>query len=131
MAFILYSRDVASNAPIEYIPCDAITVAVGDALSVAAGGHAVKATGTTAPTHVSVTAKTVAADGDTVGAIRITDGMVFETSLAEASAAIAVGTKYTIDTTGSMITSTSTNGVCEVVSFDGKATGDRALIRFK
>lgn len=44
MAFILYSRDVASNAPIEYIPCDAITVAVGDALSVAAGGHAVKAT---------------------------------------------------------------------------------------
>ena len=131
MAFILYSRDVAANAPIEYIPCDDITVAVGDALSVAAGGHAVKATGTTAPTHISVTAKTVAVDGDTVGAVRITDGMVFETSLAEASASIAVGTKYTIDTSGSKITSTSTSGVCEVVSFDGKAAGDRALIRFK
>lgn len=131
MAFILYSRDVASNAPIEYIPCDDITVAVGDALSVATGGHAVKATGATAPTHISVTAKTVTADGDVIGAVRVTDGMVFETSLAGASAAIAVGTKYTIDETGSMITSTPTNGVCEVVSFDGKAAGDRALVRFK
>lgn len=117
--------------PLSTFPATLLRSQSADALSVAAGGHAVKATGTTAPTHVSVTAKTVAADGDTVGAIRITDGMVFETSLAEASAAIAVGTKYTIDTTGSMITSTSTNGVCEVVSFDGKATGDRALIRFK
>lgn len=131
MAFILYSRDVAANAPIEYIPCDDITIAVGDALSVATGGHAVKATGTTAPTHISVTSKTVTTDGDVIGAVRITDGMVFETSLSEASSAIAVGAKYTIDATGSMITSTSTNGVCEVVSFDGKATGDRALIRFK
>ena len=131
MAFILYSRDVASNAPIEYIPCDDITIAVGDALSVAAGGHAVKATGTTAPTHISVTSKTVTTDGDVIGAVRITDGMVFETSLSEASSAIAVGAKYTIDATGSKITSTSTNGVCEVVSFDGKAAGDRALIRFK
>lgn len=131
MAFILYSRDVASNAPIEYIPCDAITVAVGDALSVADGGHAVKATGATAPTHISVTAKTVTEDGDVIGAVRITDGMVFETSLAGASAAIAVGAKYTIDATGSKITSTTTSGVCEVVSFDGKAAGDRALVRFK
>lgn len=71
MPFILHTRNVAANAPIEYIPCGAFEVKVGDALTVA-GGNAAKATGTTAPTHVSVTEKVVTAAGDVIGAIRIT-----------------------------------------------------------
>lgn len=130
MPFILHTRNVAANAPIEYIPCGAFEVKVGDALTVAEGGAAVKATGSTVPTHVSVTERAVTEEGEVIGAVRIDDGMTFETELSVDSASIAVGAKYTIDSTGAMITATE-GGPCEIVTFDGTAAGDRVVVRLK
>ena len=128
--FILNSRSVQGNAPIEYIPCGAISVKVGDALTVASG-NAAKATGATAPTHVSVTEKVVGTAGELIGAVRIEDGMTFETALSVAASGIKVGAKHTIDATGALITATTDGGVAEVVSFDGTAAGDRVIVRLK
>ena len=128
--FILNSRSVQSNAPIEYIPCGAISVKVGDALTVASG-NAAKATGTTVPTHVSVTEKVVDTAGELIGAVRIEDDMTFETALSATATGIKVGAKHTIDTTGALITATTEGGVAEVVSFMGTAAGDPVIVRFK
>lgn len=123
MAFILKSRENAGVSPWEKVPCSAAT-SVGTALT-AAGAVA---SGTSAPAYIAVEER--AAGAGYVNAIRVTDGDVFETQLSEASSSIAVGTKYTISADGAKITATSTSGVAEVVSFDGKAAGDTVCVRF-
>lgn len=57
--------------------------------------------------------------------------MTFETALSVAATGIKVGGKHTIDTTGSLITATTTDGVAEVVTFDGTAAGSRVVVRLK
>ena len=64
-----------------------------------------------------------------VPVIRIDKNAVYETTLSVASSSIAEGAKYTT-ANGTQITATTTNGVAEVVSFDGKAAGDTVRVRF-
>lgn len=123
MAFIPLTRGSAGVPPFEKIPCSLAT-SVGTALT-AAGALA---TGTAAPAYVAVEERSAGAGY--VNAVRVTDDLVFETELSEASASIAVGTKYTISADGGKITATATSGVAEVVSFDGKAAGDTVRVRF-
>lgn len=128
--FILNSRSVQSNAPIEYIPCGAISVKVGDALTVASG-NAAKATGTTVPTHVSVTEKVVGTAGELIGAIRIEDGMTFEIMMTPDVTNLVIGKKHTLNSTGDSITSTTTDGVAEIVSNEAVPDARRVVVRFK
>lgn len=89
------------------------------------------ATGTTAPKFISMARLTIPRNESArVPVIPADADVIFETQLSEASASIAVGTKYTIDTTGGMITSTSTSGVAEVLGFDGTAKGSKVRVKF-
>lgn len=129
MSFRLYKNENSEIPATEFIPCDDITINVGTALCLN-GGHAVLATGTNKPTHISISNQTVAADGTPVPVFRVKEGMIFESVLSDANTGIAVGTKYTIDASGEKVTATETSGVAEVVSYDGTAAGSKVRIRF-
>lgn len=128
MAFIPHKYELADSPATEYIKSGAITTAVGSALYYSSGAAAL-ATGTNKPTHIAMNAGGHSA-GDMIPAIRIRDDIIFESVLSVDSASIAVGAKYTIDTTGGKVTATTSDGVCEVVGWDGKAAGDTVYVRF-
>ena len=69
-------------------------------------------------------------DGQMVHVERVREETVYETELSVASASIAKGAKYTIDTTGGMITATTDGGVAEVVDYDGTTAGSKVRVRF-
>nr|MBQ8244290.1 hypothetical protein [Oscillospiraceae bacterium] len=126
--FIPFSYRDGQPEPWEYLEAGALgTVAVGTALTVSAGVLA-KATGEARPSYICMYGGMVEA-GDVIPVIRVHEETVFETELSVASASAAVGAKYTIDTTGTMITAT-TGGPAELVSFDGTAAGDTVRVRF-
>ena len=125
MAFLIHSVDDGHVPAWEYRPCDDITVTVGMALAFSSG-HLVKATGTTAPTHISMVNATVATDGDLIPTIRVTPDIIFETTCYGNNTSSAVGTKVTLHTDGEQVTATTTSGVAEIVeiiSTDSTAGG--------
>ena len=105
------------------------TLHVGTALTLKSGKLDI-ASGTTAPAYICMEEVAAAADGPLVHVIRVTPDTLFETELSEASEAIAIGAKYTLDASGEKITATTTGGVAEVVSFTGAAAGDRVRVHF-
>ena len=105
------------------------TLHVGTALTLKSGKLDI-ASGTTAPAYICMEEVAAAADGQLVHVIRVTPDPLFETELSEASEAIAIGAKYTLDASGEKITATTTGGVAEVVSFTGAAAGDRVRVHF-
>ncbi len=125
-----YSYDKAKPDHFEYKPVTgSLSIKVGTALAFSGGKLAI-ATGTTKPEYISMTEIASTTDGGDIAVIRVSDDTVYETELAVASSAIALGTKYTLDTNGEKITATTTNGVAEVVAFEGKAAGDKVRVRF-
>lgn len=125
-----YSYDKAKPDHFEYKPITgSLSIKVGTALAFSGGKLAI-ATGTTKPEYISMTEIASTTDGEDIAVIRVSDDTVYETELAVASSAIALGAKYTLDTNGEKITATTTNGVAEVVAFEGKAAGDKVRVRF-
>lgn len=125
-----YSYDKAKPDHFEYKPVTgSLSIKVGTALAFSGGKLAI-ATGTTKPEYISMTEIASTTDGEDIAVIRVSDDTVYETELAVASSAIALGAKYTLDTNGEKITATTTNGVAEVVAFEGKAAGDKVRVRF-
>lgn len=115
----------SESEPWETIPNETkASVEVGTAL-VLEDGTAEVAAGAVEPTFISMQDGTP----DRIHVERVREETVYETELAEASAAIAVGEKYNIDTTGTMLTATA-GGSAEVVSFDGTEAGDKVRVRF-
>lgn len=102
---------------------------VGMALAFS-GGNLTKATGTTKPEYICMEKVTTTAAGQMIHVERVRPETVYETELSTASSSIAVGTKYTIDSTAGKVTATATDGVAEVVSYEGKAAGDKVRVRF-
>ena len=102
----------------------AVTYHVGDAL-VLTSGKAALAGATAKPEYI-------AAQGglglDTLSAYQINSDQEYETVLAE-TGAVVVGTKVTLSSSDS-ITTTTTNGVAEVVSVAGTAPGSAAVVKF-
>jgi len=102
----------------------AVTYHVGDAL-VLTSGKAALAGATAKPEYI-------AAQGglglDTLSAYQINSDQEYETVLAE-TGAVVVGTKVTLSSSNS-ITTTTTNGVAEVVSVAGTAQGSAAVVKF-
>lgn len=126
--FLPYAYDHTKPDAFEYLPAAEGSYEVGMALAFS-GGKLAKATGTTKPEYICMSDVT-AADGEALPVIRVSDDVLYETELSTASASIAPGAKYTIDATGGMITATTASGVAEVITFDGKAAGDKVRVRF-
>lgn len=118
------------SEPWEKLPAaNSLTLHVGTALT-DEGGNLALATGATAPTHICMEDVTTTEAGQKIHVERVRPETVYETELSAASASIAIGTKYTLDTAGEAITATTTSGVAKVVNFDGTAKGDKVRVRF-
>ena len=131
MAFKIYKTDDGRIPGIEYLPCSAITPKVGMALVQSSGNLAI-ATGTTAPTYISMCEKDSACTaGDIIPVIRVSKDMVFETTFSAAATSVKLGDKVTLHASdGMQVTATTTSGVAEVVYMDGTASGSMCRVRF-
>lgn len=130
MAFKIHSVDDNRAPGIEYIPAGAITPKVGMALTMQNGKLAV-ASGTTAPSYISMCETEAALTAGTViPVIRVGKDMIFETSFSAAATAIVPGQKLTLSTDGMQVTGTTTNGVAELVYMDGNTAGSMCRVRF-
>lgn len=127
----IHQTQTASYPGLEYLPCSAgVEYKPGMALTIT-GGAAVAATGATVPTHICYAAKTGKAN-ETVQAIRVLKGEVFEAPLSVDGSGLKVGDKVTIAADSIKVTATTSSGVAEIVGFctEAKAAGDGVLIRF-
>ena len=131
MAFKIHSTGDGSVPAIEYLPAGAITPKVGMALVQSSGKLAI-ATGTTAPTYISMCeAKQALTAGDIIPVIRVEKDMIFETNFSAAATAVNLGDKVTLHASdGMQVTATTTSGVAEVIYMDGTASGAMCRVRF-
>lgn len=128
--FMVHQTDDGRVPGIEYLPAGAITPKIGMALTQASGNLAV-ASGTTAPTYISMCDRETACKaGDIIPVLRVLPDMVFETTFSAAATAVTLGQKVTINTDGLSVTATTTGGVAEVVYMDGTASGSMCRVRF-
>lgn len=130
MAFKIRMVDGGRVPGIEYLPCGAITPKVGMALTQASGNLAI-ASGTTAPTYVSMIEKEAACTaGEIIPVMRVLPDMVFETTFQAAATSVKLGDKVTLHTDGLQVTAMTTGGVAEVTEMEGTAAGDAVCVRF-
>lgn len=130
MAFLIHSTDDGYIPSFEYLPCSAIAPKVGMALTQSAGNLAI-ASGTTAPTYISMIEKeSVCTAGELIPVIRVDKRIVFETSFSAEATAITKGSKVTLAASGMQVTATTASGVAEVVYADGTASGSMCRVRF-
>lgn len=123
-----YMRNANTDA-LEYHEVTASeAVAYGEAL-VMSSGKLTKCGATTKPAYLAA-GSCAAGSANVIPVLRVSDEVIYETALSEASASIAKGAKYTLSSDGLKITATTTSGVAEVVSWDGKAQGDKVRVRF-
>lgn len=128
--FRVFKTDDGRNCPIEYLPAGAITPKLGMALTVSSGKLAV-ATGTTRPAYISMTEKGAAVTAGTViPVIRVSEDIIYETENSASFTGVNVGSKVTLDNTGTKVTATTTDGVAEVVGIEGTAVGSKIHVRF-
>lgn len=130
MAFYIQQVDGGRNPGHEYLPAGAIVPKVGMALTVT-GGKLSIASGTTAPSYISMIEKEEAlTDGDVIPVMRVLPDMMFQTTFQAAATSIKLGDKVTIHTDGLQVTATTTGGVAEVVQMDGTTAGSPVCVRF-
>lgn len=130
MAFMVQQVDGGRVPGIEYLPCGAIIPKVGMAL-IQSGGNLAIATGSNAPTYVSMIEKeTACTAGDIIPVMRVLPDMMFETTFQAAATGVNLGDKVTLHTDGLQVTATTTSGVAEVVYKDGDAAGSMVRVRF-
>lgn len=128
--FRVFKTDDGRNCPIEYLPAGAITPKLGMALTVSAGKLAVAA-GTTRPAYISMTeAHSAVTAGTVIPVIRVSEDIIYETENSASFTGVNVGSKVTLDSTGTKVTATTTDGVAEVVGIEGTAVGSKIHVRF-
>lgn len=126
MSFLRSKMDVGLTPPIEYLPGAASeAIVLGEALSVVSG-KLTKCGATTAPAYISVGP----VKEGVVPVIKVQKYMIFEVPLSAAGSSLVIGQKVTLNTDGLQVTATTTDGVAEIVAFNGKAQGDTVLVRF-
>lgn len=115
---------------IEYLPASAMEMTAGLALTVT-GGKLAAAAGEIAPSYISAydSEGEVLADGTQIPVFRVLKSMIFRTTASVAMTA-KLGEKVTISADGTQVTSTTDNGVAEIVSLDGTEAGDEVRVRF-
>lgn len=128
--FAPYTHNSMHTHPVELKPCSEIQPDVGMAM-VMSGGLLVKATGTTKPTYISVTRKEATCTaGDLIQVIEVDSAAKFLTTFSADAAAIKIGDKVTVATDAMRVTATKTDGVAEIVSMNGTASGSECVVRF-
>lgn len=128
--FRVFKTDDGRNCPIEYLPAGAITPKLGMALTVSSGKLAV-ATGTTRPAYISMTeAHSAVTAGTVIPVIRVSEDIIYETENSASFTGVNVGSKVTLDNTGTKVTATTTDGVAEIVGIEGTAVGSKIHVRF-
>ena len=128
--FTVYSTDDGRNLPVEYLPAGAITPKLGMALTQVSGNLAV-CTGGKAPTYISmITKETACTAGDIIPVVRVTPGVIWKTAGSVAMTSVKLGDKVTIDSTGMLVTATTSDGVAEVVYVEDTAAGGCVHVRF-
>lgn len=122
-------NDDGHGMPFEAQPiAGSLAIGVGTMLIMSSGKLAL-ATGANKPTYLSMEARSATVDGEIIGVQRVSPKTTFETELSEEATSLARGAKQTISADGNQITATTTNGVAEVVSFDGTAAGSKVRVR--
>ena len=135
MAFIPYSYGGTEAAEWVYLPAGDAAWTVGKAAYDVSGVMEPVSTGAGDTTdggnhYIAMFEETIAASGAVRPFILASKaGLVLESELSVASASIAKGTKYTIDSTGGKVTATTAKGCCEVIDYDGKTAGDKVRVR--
>ena len=130
MGFLIHSVDDNRVLGLEYLPCSAITPKVGMAL-VQTSGNLALASGTTAPTYISMCERdTACTAGELIPVVRVQKDIIFGVPAQAAMTSVKLGDKVTIYTDGLQVTATTTSGVAEVVGMEGTAAGSTVLVRF-
>ena len=130
MGFLIHSVDDNRVLGLEYLPCSAITPKVGMAL-VQTSGNLALASGTTAPTYISMCERDTACKaGELIPVVRVQKDIIFGVPAQAAMTSVKLGDKVTIYTDGLQVTATTASGVAEVVGMDGTAAGSTVLVRF-
>lgn len=130
MGFMIHSVDDNRVLGLEYLPCSAITPKVGMAL-VQTSGNLALASGTTAPTYISMCERdTACTAGELIPVVRVQKDIIFGVPAQAAMTSVKLGDKVTIHTDGLQVTATTASGVAEVVGMDGTAAGSTVLVRF-
>ncbi len=130
MGFLIHSVDDNRVLGLEYLPCSAITPKVGMAL-VQTSGNLALASGTTAPTYISMCEReTACTAGELIPVVRVQKDIIFGVPAQAAMTSVKLGDKVTIYTDGLQVTATTTSGVAEVVGMDGTVAGSTVLVRF-
>ena len=137
MAFLIHTVKDGHVLPFKYLPIGDGAYKVGDALvfdssvleKVSSGSGQDNAKGAH---YIAMFEGTVATSGSTdYPVVRAADdNVIWETTLAADDPDIAAGLKYLIHTDGAQHNGGTTNGVLEVIDFDGAAAGDRVRVRF-
>ncbi len=132
--FVPHKTAAGNVIPWEKLPAGAITPKAGMALIQSSGNLAI-ATGTNAPTYISMMEASAALTAGTpIPVIRVDHDTIYETTNSAAFTSIKRGDKVTLHASnGLQVTATTTSGVAEVVDFDDKAaagTGGKVWVRF-
>lgn len=132
MALLIHACEDGAVRPWAYLPAKAGTYAVGQALVMdASNGYLTPvASGVGEDTdegrhYVSMSAVTLAANGDKLPVVTSDDRIVWELPLQAQNTGIKVGAAYTLHTDGMQLTNTTTRGCFTVLAFDGTAAGSR------
>lgn len=130
MAFLVHSTDDHRAVHLEYHPVSAIVPKVGMAMVMTSGKLAVAA-GTTKPQYICMTQRESACQaGEIIPVIRVAADIVLETSFSTGASANNLGSKVTVSADGMQVTSTTTDGVAEVIYMDGTEAGSMCRVRF-
>lgn len=127
--FLIHSVDGGYIPAIEYLPCSAIVPKIGMAMLQKKGKLAM-ATGTNAPTYISMCERdTACAEGDAIPVLRVDPGIIFETTISADAASLHPGDKIVIGG-GAVDVDATTGGAAELVYIDGTESGSMVRVRF-
>ena len=128
--FLPHVHDKGTHQPWEYLPAAAGSYSVGQLLNVSGGKlTAVTAASTTTPPYLCQANITVE-DGANVPVTRVSDDVIYETTLSAAAASATIGTKLQITSGGKQVDAGSA-GSFEVVYIEGTAAGSIVRGRLK
>ncbi len=130
--FMPYKNNDGARDPYEYLPCSGITPKLGMAMVPNASGQLAIATGTNAPTYISVfDSENAVAAGTIIPVVRVNKRTIYKTTLSASGSNLKIGNKVTLHTSNGMqVTATTTDGVAEIVDIIDSANGGEVLVRF-
>lgn len=131
MAFVQSKSIDGSSDPYEYYQLtDGEGSTLGEAL-VQTSGKLTKCGATATPEFIAIATAAAATPGAVIPVIRTKDDREFEVMSTATVASTLVGSKVTIDSTGLLVTATTTSGVFEISATDGATTNSRTRGYFR